>query len=52
MPAKAFTELGVRMVWAETMSVNRGSRNIVEKLDKARRTRLCTRRRGEGRGGP
>ncbi|MEU5302849.1 GNAT family N-acetyltransferase [Streptomyces noursei] len=30
---KAFTELGVRMVWAETMSVNRGSRNIMEKLD-------------------
>ncbi|MFG2884679.1 GNAT family N-acetyltransferase [Streptomyces sp. NPDC048297] len=30
---KAFTELGVRMVWAETMSVNHGSRNIMEKLD-------------------
>ncbi|MGA5267183.1 GNAT family N-acetyltransferase [Streptomyces lydicamycinicus] len=30
--AKAFTELGVRMVWAETMSVNHGSRNIMEKL--------------------
>ncbi|MEV8318392.1 GNAT family N-acetyltransferase [Streptomyces sp. NPDC059900] len=30
--AKAFTELGVRMVWAETMAVNHGSRNIVEKL--------------------
>ncbi|NDZ77913.1 GNAT family N-acetyltransferase [Streptomyces sp. SID10853] len=29
---KAFTELGVRMVWAETMSVNHGSRNIMEKL--------------------
>ncbi len=28
---KAFKELGVRMVWAETMSVNRGSRNIMEK---------------------
>jgi RimJ/RimL family protein N-acetyltransferase len=29
---KAFTSLGVRMVWAKTMSVNRGSRNIMEKL--------------------
>lgn len=29
---KAFTELGVRMVWAETMTVNHGSRNIMEKL--------------------
>lgn len=32
MLAKAFTELGVRMIWAETMSVNHGSRNIMEKL--------------------
>jgi RimJ/RimL family protein N-acetyltransferase len=30
---KAFTGLGVRMVWAETMAVNEGSRNIMEKLD-------------------
>ena len=30
---KAFTELGVRTVWAETMSVNHGSRNIMEKLE-------------------
>ncbi|MFD9123469.1 GNAT family N-acetyltransferase [Kitasatospora sp. NPDC059571] len=30
---KAFTELGVRTVWAETMSVNHASRNIMEKLD-------------------
>ncbi|MCL7492532.1 MULTISPECIES: GNAT family N-acetyltransferase [Streptomyces] len=30
---KAFTELGVRMVWAATMSVNHGSRNIMEKLE-------------------
>lgn len=30
---KAFTELGVRMVWAETMSVNQSSRNIMEKLE-------------------
>ncbi|WP_328323171.1 MULTISPECIES: GNAT family N-acetyltransferase [unclassified Streptomyces] len=30
---KAFTELGVRNVWAETMSVNHGSRNIMEKLE-------------------
>ncbi|MFF6999020.1 GNAT family N-acetyltransferase [Streptomyces sp. NPDC008313] len=30
--AKGFTELGVRVVWAETMTVNRGSRNIMEKL--------------------
>jgi RimJ/RimL family protein N-acetyltransferase len=30
---KAFTELGVRMVWAETMSVNHGSRNVMEKLE-------------------
>src|SRR5690348_15555491 len=29
---KAFTELGVRMIWAETMSVNHGSRNIMAKL--------------------
>ena len=29
---KAFTELGVRLVWAETMFVNRGSRNVMEKL--------------------
>lgn len=28
---KAFTELGVRMVWAATMSVNPGSRNIMER---------------------
>lgn len=30
---KAFTELGVHTVWAETMAVNRGSRNIMEKLE-------------------
>ncbi|WP_349259599.1 GNAT family N-acetyltransferase [Actinospica sp.] len=29
---KGFTELGVRMVWAATMSVNHGSRNVMEKL--------------------
>ncbi|CAG7650047.1 GNAT family N-acetyltransferase [Actinacidiphila bryophytorum] len=29
---KGFTELGMRMVWAETMTVNRGSRNVMEKL--------------------
>ena len=29
---KAFTQLGVRLVWAETMTVNRRSRNIMEKL--------------------
>ena len=29
---KAFTELGVRLVWAETMFVNSGSRNVMEKL--------------------
>jgi RimJ/RimL family protein N-acetyltransferase len=29
---KGFTELGVRMVWAATMAVNRGSRNVMEKL--------------------
>lgn len=29
---KAFTELGVRLVWAVAMSVNHGSRNIMEKL--------------------
>ncbi|MFI0243087.1 GNAT family N-acetyltransferase [Streptomyces sp. NPDC016845] len=34
--AKAFTELGVRMVWAETMSVNNGSRNVMEKLKMTR----------------
>ncbi|MFJ9036894.1 GNAT family N-acetyltransferase [Streptomyces sp. NPDC102406] len=31
--AKAFTEFGLRMVWAETMSVNRSSRHVMEKLD-------------------
>lgn len=30
---KAFAGLGARMVWAETMAVNQGSRNIMEKLD-------------------
>ncbi|MER5373287.1 GNAT family N-acetyltransferase [Streptomyces sp. NPDC002553] len=30
--SKAFTELGLRMVWAETMTVNHGSRNVMEKL--------------------
>ncbi|MGW3290971.1 GNAT family N-acetyltransferase [Streptomyces sp. NPDC001002] len=29
---KAFAGLGLRMVWAETMTVNRGSRNVMEKL--------------------
>lgn len=29
---RAFTRLGIRMVWAETMAVNHGSRNIMEKL--------------------
>ncbi|WP_091672389.1 GNAT family N-acetyltransferase [Micromonospora auratinigra] len=29
---KAFTQLGVRMVWADTMTVNRGSRKIMEKV--------------------
>ncbi|GAA2143131.1 GNAT family N-acetyltransferase [Kitasatospora kazusensis] len=29
---KAFTQLGVRTVWAETMSVNLGSRNVMDKL--------------------
>ena len=29
---KAFTQLGLRLVWAETMSVNRGSRNVMQKL--------------------
>ncbi|MGV9558595.1 GNAT family N-acetyltransferase [Streptomyces sp. NPDC003401] len=29
---KAFTGLGIRVVWAETMVVNHGSRNIMEKL--------------------
>jgi RimJ/RimL family protein N-acetyltransferase len=30
---KAFAGLGLRMVWAETMFVNQGSRNVMEKLD-------------------
>ncbi|MFF5338340.1 GNAT family N-acetyltransferase [Streptomyces sp. NPDC013181] len=30
--AKGFAELGLRMVWAETMTVNRPSRNVMEKL--------------------
>jgi RimJ/RimL family protein N-acetyltransferase len=29
---KAFIELGVHLVWADTMFVNRGSRNVMEKL--------------------
>ncbi|MFI5952360.1 GNAT family N-acetyltransferase [Cryptosporangium sp. NPDC051539] len=29
---KAFTGLGVRLVWGETMSVNHGSRNVMEKV--------------------
>ncbi len=29
---KAFTELGVRLVWAETMFVNHASRRVMEKL--------------------
>lgn len=29
---KAFAELGVRLVWTETMSVNLGSRSVTEKL--------------------
>ncbi|MFI5843934.1 GNAT family N-acetyltransferase [Catenuloplanes sp. NPDC051500] len=29
---KAFTDLGVREVWAETMSVNTGSRRVMEKI--------------------
>lgn len=31
--AKGFTELAVRLVWAETMSVNHGSRRVMEKLN-------------------
>jgi RimJ/RimL family protein N-acetyltransferase len=30
---KAFAGLGLRMVWAETMVVNQGSRRVMEKLD-------------------
>ncbi|GAA2053045.1 GNAT family N-acetyltransferase [Catenulispora yoronensis] len=29
---KGFTELGVRLVWADTMFVNAGSRHVMEKL--------------------
>ena len=29
---KAFTELGVRLVWAETMSLNQGSQHVMQKL--------------------
>ncbi|WP_344649058.1 GNAT family N-acetyltransferase [Cryptosporangium japonicum] len=29
---KAFTELGVRTVWAETMTVNQSSRRVLEKI--------------------
>lgn len=29
---KAFAELALRVVWAETMTVNRGSRNVMEKV--------------------
>jgi RimJ/RimL family protein N-acetyltransferase len=30
--AKGFTELGVRLVWAETMVVNKGSQKVLEKV--------------------
>lgn len=30
--AKGFTELGVRLVWAATMSLNDGSRKVMEKI--------------------
>ncbi len=30
--AKGFAQLGIRKVWAETMTVNRSSRNVMEKL--------------------
>jgi len=30
--SKAFTELGVRLVWGATMSVNEGSRKVMEKV--------------------
>lgn len=30
--AKAFTELGARMVWGETMALNRGSQRVMEKI--------------------
>lgn len=29
---KAFTELGVRLVWAETMALNTGSQNVMKKV--------------------
>ncbi|CAL2058562.1 GNAT family acetyltransferase [Streptomyces murinus] len=29
---KGFTELGMRTIWAETMTLNRGSRKVMEKL--------------------
>jgi RimJ/RimL family protein N-acetyltransferase len=29
---KAFTQLGVHMIWADTMTVNQGSRHVMEKL--------------------
>lgn len=29
---QAFTALGVRLVWAETMCVNRGSQKVMDKL--------------------
>jgi RimJ/RimL family protein N-acetyltransferase len=31
--AKAFTELGVRVVWGETMFLNRASQKVMEKVD-------------------
>ncbi|MEU8794331.1 GNAT family N-acetyltransferase [Streptomyces sp. NPDC048643] len=40
--AKAFTELDVRMVWAETMAVNHGSRNVMKKLDMTLATAIPT----------
>ncbi|MFF3446416.1 GNAT family N-acetyltransferase [Streptomyces sp. NPDC002667] len=39
---KAFTELGVRVVWAETMTVNEGSRNVMKKLDMTLTDTLAT----------
>ncbi len=39
---KAFTELGVRLIWAETAVMNRRSRNVMEKLGMTYRRNIPT----------
>lgn len=39
---KGFTELGLRLIWAETAAVNRRSRNVMEKLGMTYRRAIPT----------